>query len=263
MSWSADVFHVGPQKTGTTWVYRCFREHPEIATTQTDATHYYSMLYHKGEAWYKSLFDGQGIYFDPTPNYLRSPLAAGRIAGDNPDAKIIICVRNPIERAFSHYWHEKKKNRFNFTFDEVLENFDLFSNWVEPGLYSVHIKRFLDHFPPEQVKVTLFDDMESSPQTFIRDLFTFAGVDAGFVPSIVDQKVNVAKPRQQFGGPFGVIGKARRAMSMLGVMGGPDMESLDDVDERVVEELSVVLEEELRSLEEMLHRDLATWRVRQ
>ena len=112
-----DIFHIGPQKTGTTWIYRCSREHPEIAVPPKDSIHYFDMFYPRGRGWYAEFFadakPGQKL-IDPTPSYIRSPLAAARIYEENPEAKIVLCLRHPIERAFSHYWHEKKRGRFNF-----------------------------------------------------------------------------------------------------------------------------------------------------
>ena len=193
-----DVFHVGPQKTGTTWVYQCLLDHPEIECPQKDTTHYFSMLYHRGRGWLERQYPhaaADRLLFEPTPNYFRSPLAPIRIARENPHAKIVACLRHPIARAFSHYWHEKKKRRFDFRFEEALENFDLFTNWIEPGLYALHLKRFLEHFPREQMLVQLFDDLEEDPWSFLQQLYRFIGVNDTFEPHVLHEKVNPATPR--------------------------------------------------------------------
>ena len=63
------------------------------------------------------------ILYDPTPSYIRSPFTPKRISEYNNNAKLLIIARNPIERAFSHYWHEKKKDLYNFQFDECTVNY--------------------------------------------------------------------------------------------------------------------------------------------
>jgi hypothetical protein len=276
-----DIFHVGPPKTATTWVYQCFREHPEIATSELDSIDYYNVNYHKTYSWYIRHFilnNEHKLLFDPSYNYLRSPFSAKRIARDNPNAKIIICLREPIERAFSHYWHEKKKGRYNFTFDEILSNYDLFANWLEPGFYSFHIERFLKYFPIEQLKIILFDDLKRNPGSCIRDLFLFSGVDADFVPSIVDKKINVAKPKinpliiksrrtiksaVQGLGVYDFAKKTKNALSPLCSkfrFGEPVMESISDVDPEVIDELIQIVENEILKLESLLNINLNGWR---
>ncbi|HBR93385.1 MAG TPA: hypothetical protein DEA90_04390, partial [Opitutae bacterium] len=188
------VVHVGPQKTATTWLHVALTEHPEICTCERDAIHFFDMHTSHGVDWYHRQFptSAKGIPFDSTPSYGRSPLAPNRIAQYNPKAKILITARDPVERAFSHYWHEKKKLRFNYTFDEALKNYDLFANWIEPGLYAHTAERFLEYFPREQVHIAFFDDLRSDPQHFLKEILEFIGVDSKFQPEVLERKINAA-----------------------------------------------------------------------
>lgn len=194
-----DIFHIGPQKSATTWVYRCLKEHPEVACPPDDTIHYFDIYYAKGREWYTHFFEdacsGQKL-FDPTTTYIRSPWAPRRIARENPDAKIILCLRNPIERAFSHYWHEKKKDKIAFDFGEVLRNYDLFSSWIEPGFYAEHLKRYLEYFSREQILCLRFERLKRDDRAFLRQLLRFIGVDETFVPSWLGRKVNEAGGRR-------------------------------------------------------------------
>lgn len=126
------LFHIGPQKCGTTWIYENLKNHPQLRTSVIDSIHYFDIHYNKGIEWYLRQFT-HGIgdkFFDPTYTYIRSPLAAPRIAKKFPEAKFALSLRNPIERAFSHYWHEKKKRQINFKFEDALRNYDLFASWI-------------------------------------------------------------------------------------------------------------------------------------
>ncbi len=195
-------FLAGCQKTASTWLYVCFQEHPDILVPPTDSTHFFTMNYWRGWDWYREHFqayNGETAVCDPTCSYIRYPQAAERIAQFNPEAKLLFSLRNPIDRAFSHYWHEKKKNKIAFEFEEVLVNYDLFENWVVSGFYAERLKPFYDHFPAEQIKVVLYDDLKANPRTFLKPIYEFLGVDADFVPSTIDQPVNGAyyKPTAQ------------------------------------------------------------------
>jgi hypothetical protein len=262
-----ELFHIGPQKAGTTWVYRCLREHPGVACAPRDSVHYFDMFYGRGRDWYASHWrhadDGQKL-FDATPSYIRSPWAPQRIAHENPEARIVLCLRDPIERAFSHFWHEKKKRRFEFRFEEVLENYDLFSSWIEPGFYAEHIERYLEHFPREQILCQRFEHLGENPGGFLDELLGFLGVEGAFRPSVLRRRINAAGPRrdpwnrglhaggqvlQRLGLPAPrmawLTGKAEHSRGIV-----PELRS----------ELAALCEPEIRRVEALLGLELSAWR---
>lgn len=193
---SVDVFHLGPQKAGTAWIYSAFQEHPEIyCMPQRDSVHYFDMNYHRGEEWYLNHFaarTSEKTTVDATYSYIRSVAAPRRIYDHNPGAKLIVCLRNPIDRAFSHYWHGKKKRDFEFSFEEGLRKYDLYSSWIETGFYADHIERYLNYFSREQLLVTWFEDLNNNTHKFASEIFSFMEVDSSYIPSHIESKVNVA-----------------------------------------------------------------------
>lgn len=196
MTRTVDVIHLGPQKSGTTWLYECLKEHPGVACAPRDSIHYYDMFYFKGESWYLEHFadarPGQ-LLFDTTPSYLRSLRAPARMYRDNPDAKLAVTLRHPVDRAFSHFWHEQKDPRREYDFTEVFTNYDFFSSWLEPGFYAEHLERYLEHFSEEQILFQRFELLNEDPRAFLREFLEFLAIDADFVPSWIDTKVNAAK----------------------------------------------------------------------
>jgi hypothetical protein len=157
------------------------------------------MNYHRGEEWYAKFFEASNtgqLLFDPTMTYVRSPWAPRRIAEDNPDAKIMLCLRNPIDRAFSHYWHEKKKGKINFEFEEVLQNYDLYSSWIEPALYAEHLERYLQYFDREQILCLRFETLQNDERQFLNRILRFSGVETNFEPSWLGKKSNEADGRR-------------------------------------------------------------------
>jgi hypothetical protein len=196
-----DFVIIGTQKCATTWIYRGLQEHPDISMPNTDAVNYFSMNYHRGDNWYKQFFNlsqENTIVGEVSRSYVRDDAAPRRLKNDLPTAKIIISIRNPMDRAYSHYWHEKSKGNISFEFNEVFENYDLFQNWVVPGFYYRHVQRFLDEFPEDQVKLVFFDDLVNDDETFIQDIYDFVGADAGYTPSFVDETVNEARDKLGF-----------------------------------------------------------------
>ncbi len=192
-----DVFHIGPQKAATTWLYECIQSHSQITAAKQDSVHYFDMFYHKGDKWYLDRFKDSNInckLVDMTPSYLRSEKAAKRIAKYNPNAKIILCIRNPIERAFSHYWHEKSRNNINYVFSDYLKNYDLFQNWIETGFYAHHIEIYKKYFPDNNILIQEFDDLKKNPTLFLKNFLSFIGVEDNYLPPNINKKANVASP---------------------------------------------------------------------
>ncbi|MBT63916.1 MAG: hypothetical protein CML13_11970 [Puniceicoccaceae bacterium] len=262
------VVHVGPQKTATTWLHVALTEHPEICTCERDAIHFFDMHTSHGVDWYHRQFptSAKGIPFDSTPSYGRSPLAPNRIAQYNPKAKILITARDPVERAFSHYWHEKKKLRFNYTFDEALKNYDLFANWIEPGLYAHTAERFLEYFPREQVHIAFFDDLRSDPQHFLKEILEFIGVDSKFQPEVLERKINAAGISAPRTAKFirKALGKPtlapcfRDALIRLRLVPPPEKLSAQSND--FVRELTRIFLPDIEALEKLTNRELKSWK---
>lgn len=261
-----ELFHVGPQKSGTTWVYRCLLEHPDVACPPRDSVHFFDMFWARGRDWYASHWRTaapEQKLFDPTPSYLRSPWVAERIAEENPAARIALCLRDPIERAFSHYWHEKKKRHFDFAFDEVLVNYDLFASWVETGFYARHIERLLAHFPREQLLAQRFDHLQANPESFLAELLDFFSL-AKHQPSVLARRVNVAGPRAD---PLSrglhlagrVLERAGLPIRPIPLLSG-QAEYRAGIEPAVRAALLEIFEPETRRLERLLDLDLTVWR---
>jgi hypothetical protein len=230
------------------------------------------MHFARGESWYAGHFASarpDQVLFDPTPSYLRSPWAARRIAAHNPHARIALCLRHPLERAFSHYWHEKKKGRQRYQFEEVLRNYDLYSCWLEPGFCAEHIERWLTHFERQQILVQRFDDLCRDPRAFLRELQAFYGVEADFVPTVIATHINVAGPRHH---PVGLgLYSIQKAMRLVGLrreaerLGRSPLlsgrgEYLRGVPADLQARLMEICEPEIARLEALLEIDLGEWR---
>lgn len=200
-----ELFHAGPPKSATTWVFHALKEHPQISTSERDTIHYFDMFHAKSEDWYNSHFTTRDpmqddvIRFDPTYSYICSPRAPQRIAQYNPDAKVMVCVRNPVDRAFSHYWHIKKQVRDEaIQFEDVLKHYNNYATWLEHGFIGVGMKVLYDSLPKENIYVMEFDELKRAPEAVYDKVADFAGIDKSFRPSVLNKKVNTAGAKKNF-----------------------------------------------------------------
>lgn len=102
-----DFICIGANKSGTTWLYEMVRQHPEICVSKVKEPHFYSHNYDKGYEWYFNLWKTEinqktGEF---STTYFNSVLALDRIVKDNPDVKIVLLLRDPLSRAYSHLKH--------------------------------------------------------------------------------------------------------------------------------------------------------------
>jgi hypothetical protein len=140
--------HAGVQKAGSTWIYHALKEHPDVFMPEKEPINYFDVNYHRGKKWYKKQFknyNGEKEVGDESPGYIKHPLAPKRAYSEVPNAKIIICLRNPIERAYSQWWSAESywtEGRFErCTFHHATN--DVF---VTPGFYNHHISKWENNF---------------------------------------------------------------------------------------------------------------------
>lgn len=186
-----DFLHVGAQKAGSTWIHYALKEHPDIFMPDNDNVSFFDVYYHRGEDWYKKQFDayqGEIAIGEESPGYLKHPIAPQRAADLVPDVKIIMCLRNPIDRAYSQWWHAQK-NWTNTDFQRSINYHATNDVFITPGLYEYHISKWENYFPTSQIKIVFFDDFISDNKSFIQNIYDFIGVDSKYSPSIIGEKI--------------------------------------------------------------------------
>lgn len=263
-----NFFLAGWPKSGTTWLYKCFAEHPDVFVTDRDAVHFFSINYFRGDKWYERFYQNvknEKLITDLTPNYILDPDAAERIKKYNPNAKLLFVIRNPVDRAFSHYWHQKRKKRINFTFDDVLHysefgNFDMYQMVIRPGFYFDLLQPFFRNFKKEQLKIVTLDELQNNPNEFIEDIFEFAEIDSSFKPTILHKKVNQGKIPNELNDK-GVVDKVLEKIGLK----LPSNEKLENEYNKGIQpeyrkELMSIFLPQIIKLEENLGLDLKKWK---
>ena len=190
-----DFYLAGAQKCGTTTLHRLLASHAELyAPEKPQEIHFFDMEenHERGLDWFASLFadaSPEQQVFQTSPLYLYEEAVAGRIAEATPEARLIFILREPVARAYSHYWHEIRYGREHLPFEEALacerERLGggfaarrVFS-YADRGRYATQLERFLDRFPAERILVLRHDDLASRPAWVAERCGSFLGVDPG------------------------------------------------------------------------------------
>ena len=189
---------VGAQKSATSWLFYCLREHPQLCLPEKKRESDYiggPTYRERGNAWYFGLFAGWRpgqLAGAVSVDYMFDAAAADAVRQVAPNAKLIAMVREPVDRAISaYYWLVRKRLISRIGIPAALERglHDSWSGTESPfaellarGLYARQLGRYLEHFPAEQMLVGAYDDVVADAAAAVSGIYRFLGVDPGFAP---------------------------------------------------------------------------------
>jgi Sulfotransferase domain len=191
---------LGAQKAGTTALYAYLRWHPQVTGPSFKEVSFFDRHYARGERWYRAHFPARRreAIGEASPSYLLHPLAPERVAGVLPDARLIALLRNPVDRAFSHYQHEVALGREPLSFEDALAAEDerlrgevermlrdptYFSHawwnytYAARGRYAEQLERWYAAFPRERLLVLLTEELAQDPGATYRRVLDFLGLE--------------------------------------------------------------------------------------
>jgi hypothetical protein len=174
--------YIGTSKAGSTWLFNALAQHPEAYLASSKGLYYFDAHFDQGREWYLDHFAGAGdavAVGEISHSYLSSPEAPARIAELNPRMRLLVCLREPVDRAFSDYLDLVKNGQYDGPFSTALEQFP---RLLDRGRYGTHLQRYLDRFPLEQIHVSLFDDLRRDPQAYADEIFDFLGISRHELP---------------------------------------------------------------------------------
>lgn len=273
-----NFLYVGAPRAGSTWIFEALRVHPQVFVPIAKYIKYYhDEQYHRGRAWYEGHFEKAGpkhlAVGELSAGYLYSEAAMLRIANDLPEARILVSIRNPIERDWSAYLHMKRNGTVTGSFQEEMNGTFRFIS--EYGHYDKYLPALFERFPREQVKVMLYDDLSRDPVEFARNIYSFLGVNCDFHDKRTEQpKYAATEARNKFvakttkkvarfvrsAGFINTIGMIKNFPGVQSVLYKPtaqksaQMLSADDRT-RLIEKHA----DGIRRLENMVGRDLSHW----
>jgi hypothetical protein len=183
---------IGAPRCGTSWIANVLRAHADICISEPKEVRYFNRNemqvgklkgnvnanFDQDISWYLKRFshakEGQ-LCGEISPVYLSDHDAPAAIKAQYPDVKLIVCLRNPVDRAFSFY----KLHRGNsiiepMTFEQALEKESVY---IETGLYGQHMARYLEHFDSEKILFLIFEELIAEPERELIRIFEFLGVE--------------------------------------------------------------------------------------
>lgn len=204
---------IGPPKCASTSLHYYLGQHLDVYTSKIKETKFFSQDYHKGMDFYATYFKEAGnvkAIGEATPVYSFLPFVADRIKHHFPDIKLILCFRNPLDRAFSSWLMQtgmgKEKLPLREAIDINRKQLDYVSlegeegekrwlgsmgvyttdesrlrTYIQAGLYAETLKIYYKRFKPEQIKVVFLEDLKDDFDGTMKALFNFIGVDDNFI----------------------------------------------------------------------------------
>ncbi|MDM8530381.1 sulfotransferase domain-containing protein [Anaerolineales bacterium HSG25] len=203
-----DFIIIGGQRCGTTTLYKYLIQHPYIMPASGKELHFFDLNFEKGQTWYQTHFPTRAykqllmktgrqplITGESSPYYLFHPHVPSRVATMRPSAKLIVLLRNPIDRAYSHYFHEVRwgfetastfeqaislePERLAGEADRLLENEHYYSfshhhhTYLERGIYVDQLEYWSRFFPKEQLLILSSENFYTNTPTVFKQILQF------------------------------------------------------------------------------------------
>ena len=191
---------IGAARSGTTSLYHYLRQHPQIfmspikepnffAYDETTDKNQHDIFRIRSFADYQALFSGvtdQRAIGEASTTYLHRPAAADRIKESLPQVRLIVMLRDPVERAYAEHLsalrHGWEKRSFTQAARDARNG--KVSGYIECGFYHRQLTRYADRFARDQWAVYLYDDYRRDPVPLLRQIFQLIEVDDAFVPDV-------------------------------------------------------------------------------
>lgn len=288
-----DFVGIGAPRCATTWIYQCLKEHPQICMSVPKETNYF--LSSKKTKDYKSYFKDckiSQLKGEFSTHYIFYPdKVIPRMKTQNQNVKLIVCLRNPIERAYSHYLFNKSFGGICsfFSFRQALNKEKIL---IKGGLYYSLLKKFYASFPRENILVLIYEDIQKDPLKFIQNIFKFLKVDDSFVPPSLNKKLNprtdsrlyfpilsqtISKfvyysTKKQSGILFHLykflkgarVSKLTKVIRKINLRKRPEefreYPSADTIDRETRKFLQKIFSRDIKNLEKLINRDLDFWK---
>ena len=280
---------VGAPKAGTTSLHKYMDEHPDVFVSTPKEVNFFSydelsrqnLVYDdfrcEDLAAYEALFAPAGdakAVGEASVSYLFYPQTPAKIKQTIPDVKIIMILRDPIKRGFSHWLMDHRLGWCKSSYEDILDGKApadqqavYYQQYVELGLYHDQVKRYLDLFGENNVKVYLQEDLFADMSAVMRDVFEFLQIDPDFKPDL-DKKYNTFQsPKNSLIGKLYSSywlrqlgkklfpGSLKSKVKSLLFEKGKKPELSDALHKRLL----AIYKDDIIKLEQLIERDLSKW----
>ena len=205
-----DFLIIGTGRGGTTSLYHYLLAHPHIAPATEKEVRFFDKYFHHGISWYRAQFPSliladmgetrpsqRVLTGDATPYYLFHPHAPARAALVVPKTKLIVLLRNPVDRAYSQYCHRVMLGQETLSFEDALAQEEIRTRdegqrfatdphyyssnyfhygYLARGIYVDQLQRWMNYFPKEQFLIIKSEDFYATPERTLKEIFLFLGL---------------------------------------------------------------------------------------
>ena len=173
-----DFIVAGPQRTASSWLHDMLVQQPGVSLPgQVKETFFWDKYFEKGFDWYERFFDsesrGEAVRGEVAPTVFASKMARDRIHSVAPNCRVVIVVRDPVERMLSHYRHELALGLVRGSLEEAVRTDPRI---LEASRYSMHVPQWRNLFGTNQVHCIRYEAIQERPLDFVNDVCRFVGV---------------------------------------------------------------------------------------
>jgi len=201
---SPDFLVVGTQKGGTTSLFKYLIQHSQVLSSFRKEVKFFDSNFFRGYSWYRAHFPlksklraAHAITGEASPYYMYHPTAPERIKSALPSVKIIAILRNPVERAYSHYQHMVRVGREDLSFEQAIAKESerisgeaekiaadptypqyrhIQYSYLERGRYVEQVQKLYGLFPRENILILKSEDLYGQPADVMKTAFGFLGL---------------------------------------------------------------------------------------
>jgi len=284
---------IGAAKSATTYLYNILKAHPEINMATCKQTGFFTNedLYKKGFKKYNQFFTNKKtakLKMEVTTNYISNKNCASNIYNKlKNNVKIIIILRNPIDRAFSHYLMEVRFGSEKASFEKAIEseinNFDNYRNthkfwkkvprdYVSRGLYYNQLKEYFTLFPSANIKIVIFEEFITDSQKTIKEILEFLNLDTSYKLDFSTQRNKFFTVKSHFFTPLralimkihaiilgGKMMSSKTKMLYFKIFNGIKSYNKPKMIEKSYHLLTNYYMDSIKQLESLIKRDLSIW----
>lgn len=190
---------IGAAKAATTWIQAQLQANPAIYMPDPEP-HFFSREYERGENhyrdWFKHAPSQVNAIGEKSADYLSDPAVPARIAAMVPDARLIVQLRDPVERAYSDYKMYFRRGLVSATPEDYLTSTDHeYRRFLCDGLYGQHIRKWLEYFPKEQILAFRFEEVKAKPRAVVEQVSRHIGIDPVFDETLAERPENDSRAR--------------------------------------------------------------------
>lgn len=268
---------IGAAKAGTTSLYHYLNQHPQIYMSPRKETYFFMSSNNEIEN-YKALFkeaNGEIAIGEATPFYLYKKKSPELIKNCLPQVKLIIVLRDPVYRAYSHflYWRSQGQEPivdFAKAIREepirIRDGYRTNYHYINQGFYAPQLQRYLNLFDSSNIKINLYSDLVKNPSHFVKEIYNFLDVDDSFAAPTNQVYKKTAVPRNKVidkilktSNPVKEISKTLLSDKSRKLIANKLLLSKPNISYNLRQELIEIYREDILKTQRLVQRDLSSW----